>query len=43
VYCWGIVVDYIYLLLYLASEGKVKKIGASWIGGDGEAIIKMPS
>jgi hypothetical protein len=43
VYCWGIVVDYIYLLLYLASEGKVKKIGASWIGGDGEAIITMPS
>ncbi|KAE9373300.1 hypothetical protein N431DRAFT_227037 [Stipitochalara longipes BDJ] len=43
VYCWGIIVDYIYLLLYLASEGKSKKIGASWIGGDGEAIIKMPS
>jgi len=43
VYCWGIIVDYIYLLLYLASEGKIKNIGASWIGGDGEAILKMPS
>ncbi|KAH8767558.1 hypothetical protein BGZ57DRAFT_486094 [Hyaloscypha finlandica] len=43
VYCWGIIVDYIYLLLYLASEGKIKKIGASWIGGDGNVIIKMPS
>jgi hypothetical protein len=42
VYCWGIIVDYIYLLLYLASEGKIKKIGASWIGGDGNVIIKMP-
>ena len=43
VYCWGIIVDYIYLLLYLASEGKIKNIGATWIGGDGEAILKMPS
>jgi hypothetical protein len=43
VYCWGIIVDYIFLLLYLASEGKIKKIGASWIGGDGEPIIQMPS
>ncbi len=43
VYCWGIVVPYIFLLLCLASEGKIMKIGASWIGGDGETIIKMPS
>ncbi|KAN0098709.1 hypothetical protein V8E51_014372 [Hyaloscypha variabilis] len=43
VYCWGIIVDYMYLVLYLASEGKIKKVGASWIGGDGQAIIKMPS
>jgi hypothetical protein len=43
VYCWGIVVPYIFLLLCLASEGKIMKIGAIWIGGDGEAIIKMPS
>lgn len=43
VYCWGIIVDYIYLLLYLASEGKVKNIGACWIGGDGQAVITMPS
>ena len=43
VYCWGIVVPYIFLLLCLASEGKIMKIGATWIGGDGEAIIKMPS
>jgi hypothetical protein len=43
VYCWGIVVPYIFLLLCLASEGKIMKIGASWIGGDGQPIIKMPS
>jgi hypothetical protein len=43
VYCWGAVVGYIYLLLYMASESKIKGTGACWIGGDGQAIIKMPS
>jgi hypothetical protein len=43
VYCWGIIVGHIYLLLYMASEGKIKGTSACWIGGDGEAIIKMPS
>ena len=43
VYCWGAVVDYIYLLLYIASESKIKGTGACWIGGDGQAIIEMPS
>jgi hypothetical protein len=42
VYCWGAVVGYIYLLLYMASESKIKGTGACWIGGDGQAIIKMP-
>jgi len=43
VYCWGVIVGHIYLLLYMASESKVKGTGACWIGGDGVAIIKMPS
>jgi hypothetical protein len=43
VYCWGIVVGHIYLLLYMASEGKIKGKGACWIGGDGQTIIEMPS
>jgi hypothetical protein len=42
VYCWGIIVGHIYLLLHMVSECKIKGTGASWIGGDGEAIIKMP-
>jgi hypothetical protein len=42
VYCWGIITGHIYLLLHLASERKIKGTGACWIGGDGEAIIKMP-
>jgi hypothetical protein len=43
VYCWGIIVGHIYLLLYMASEGKIKGKGARWIGGNGQAIIEMPS
>lgn len=43
VYCWGITVTHIYLLLYMASEGKVKKSAPTWIGGDGQIIIVMPS
>jgi hypothetical protein len=43
VYCWGIIVGHIYLLLYVASEGKIKGKGACWIGGDGQRIIEMPS
>ncbi|KAG4439582.1 hypothetical protein IFR05_004930 [Cadophora sp. M221] len=42
VYCWGVVVGHIYLLLYMASDSKIKKAGARWIGGDGETIIQMP-
>ncbi|KAF4633949.1 hypothetical protein G7Y89_g4164 [Cudoniella acicularis] len=43
VYCWGIVVEYIYLLLFMASETKIRKFGATWIAGNGEAIIKVGS
>ncbi|KAL2070657.1 hypothetical protein VTL71DRAFT_13683 [Oculimacula yallundae] len=41
VYCWGIVAEHIYLLLYMASNNKIKKAGARWIGGNGETIIQM--
>jgi hypothetical protein len=43
VYCWGVVVPHIYLLLFTGSENKIKKYGACWIGGDGQAVIRMPS
>jgi hypothetical protein len=42
VYCWGILAPYIYLLLFMASENKVRKVEAAWIGGNGEALVKMP-
>ena len=42
VYCWGTTVGHVYLLLYMASESKIKRAGVRWIGGDGETIITMP-
>lgn len=42
VYCWGVVVHHIYLLLFMASENRIRKAKARWIGGDGETIIQMP-
>jgi hypothetical protein len=43
VYCWGAIVGQIYLLLYMASESKIKWSGATWRGGDGQPVITMPS
>ncbi|CAL3966516.1 unnamed protein product [Diplocarpon coronariae] len=43
VFCFGFVAGQVYLLLYMASLGKIKKAGLCWKGGDGETIIRMPS
>jgi len=40
-YCWGNMVDHLYLLLYCFSENKIKGTGACWKGGDGQDIIIM--
>ena len=43
VYCWGITVRHVYLLLHISSGNKIKGTGARWIDGRGEDIITMPS
>ncbi|KAL2017813.1 hypothetical protein VTK56DRAFT_1615 [Thermocarpiscus australiensis] len=40
-YCWGCVVGHMYLVLYLMSRRRVLYTGASWIGGDGKAVVVM--
>ncbi|TVY36897.1 hypothetical protein LSUB1_G005645 [Lachnellula subtilissima] len=42
VYCWGVIVGHVYLLLVLSSGNKMNRTKASWMGGDGEPLIKMP-
>lgn len=39
VWCFGHVIGHVYLLLYLASERKLKTQGATWIDGGGEVTV----
>jgi hypothetical protein len=40
-YCWGSVVAYMYLVLYLASQRRIMFTGSTWTAGNGEVIITM--
>ncbi|KAL4816567.1 hypothetical protein BDW67DRAFT_44975 [Aspergillus spinulosporus] len=42
VYAWGEIASHIYLLLFLASERRVRKMGAQWRDGRDEVVIQMP-
>lgn len=42
VYCWGGVAKEIYLMLFCASENKLKYGDACWKDADGEIVILMP-
>lgn len=41
VYCWGGVVGHLYLVLWLASQRRVKATGTVWVAGDGERVVAM--
>lgn len=41
VYCWGEVVKHVYLLLYTASQSKVRKLGLQWVDGNGNIVVQM--
>ncbi|KAI1501751.1 hypothetical protein F5X99DRAFT_381553 [Biscogniauxia marginata] len=41
VYCWGVVVPHLYLLLYLASQREILFTGSSWVDGGGDIVIAM--
>ncbi|KAI7156728.1 hypothetical protein KC349_g6092 [Hortaea werneckii] len=41
VYCWGEVVKHVYLLLYTASQSKVRKMGLQWVDGEGKIVVQM--
>ncbi|KAL4900685.1 hypothetical protein BDW74DRAFT_161358 [Aspergillus multicolor] len=42
VYAWGEIACHIYLLLFLASERRIRKMGAQWRDGCDEVVIQMP-
>ncbi|KAE8351385.1 hypothetical protein BDV28DRAFT_137190 [Aspergillus coremiiformis] len=41
-YAWGEIASHIYLLLFLASERRVRKMGAQWRDGRDDVVIQMP-
>ncbi|KAJ5455630.1 uncharacterized protein N7458_003894 [Penicillium daleae] len=42
IYAWGEVAMHIYLMLYLASERRVRGMGLRWVDSWGEVVIQMP-
>lgn len=42
VYAWGEVAMHIYLMLYLASERRVRGMGLRWVDSREEVVIQMP-
>lgn len=41
-YAWGEIALHMYLLLFLASERRIRKMGAQWRDGRDEVVIEMP-
>lgn len=41
VFCWGEVVQHVYLMLYVASKSKIRKVAPAWIDADGEVIVQI--
>jgi hypothetical protein len=41
-YCWGEVVEHMWLVLWLCSRGKVVGSGLKWMDADGVAVFEMP-
>jgi hypothetical protein len=41
VFCWGEIVRHVFLLLYVGSKSKVKKLGLQWIDAEGKVLVQM--
>ena len=41
VWCWGELVEHTYLVIYVMSEDKVRKIGVQWRDGEDQVVIQM--
>lgn len=41
IYCFGEVVGEIWIVLFLATERKIKGVGAHWIDASEEAVVIM--
>lgn len=41
IYCWGEIVGEVWLILFIASGGEVKRVGTRWIDASGEAVVVL--
>ncbi|KAL1978360.1 hypothetical protein VTN31DRAFT_1219 [Thermomyces dupontii] len=42
IYCWGEIVPHMYIVLLLATERRIKKMGAQWRDGADKVVVQMP-
>ncbi|WPH00045.1 Hypothetical protein R9X50_00286800 [Acrodontium crateriforme] len=41
VYCWGEIVKHVYLLLFVASLSKVRRLGLQWVDAEDQVVVQM--
>ena len=41
VFCWGEIVRHVFLLLYVGSKSKIKKLGLQWIDAEEKVVVQM--
>lgn len=41
IYCWGEVVGEVWLMLFLASDRRIKGVGARWVDAGGGVVVRM--
>ncbi|KAL1302474.1 hypothetical protein AAFC00_002865 [Neodothiora populina] len=41
IFCWGEVVQHVYLMLYVASKSKVRRVAPVWIDDEEQVVIQM--
>ena len=41
VYCWGEVIEHVWLVLFLAGKHRVRGVGARWIDSAGKIVVEV--
>lgn len=40
IYCWGEVIEHVWLVLFLAGKHRVRGVGARWIDSAGQVVVE---
>ena len=41
IFCWGEVVGHVWLLCYVASQARLKRVESQWVDADGDIVIRI--